>query len=611
MADEATHKQYVGRKAIVNSLKRARKEGFMKHFKKVITLLLSAMMILAMGATAFAEDTAPAYDHPLTVTGLGTGDTVKFYQVIEWVGNASGNVAGWKAVPQYARVLTEAKLKEILVGTKADPTATPPVEAKDPTGITSEIAGQLAKLAGEDGEAGTVSGATATYNNTEAGMWMALVTPADANTVYNPVFVSADYNKDAGGSVGMGDQYNGDAVAKKSTLSLTKTAATSEDSWDDGKSSTTAVGDTVNFTVTTTIPGYGDVYTSPHFVMKDKLTALKLNKDSVTVTGLRKGTDYTVDAQDDGYTITFTETYLKGLKAATDITVTYSAVVTSTAANAVNEEDNEVSIEYSHNPNQQSDYDVKKDTTQHYTFSLDAEGAGQGTSVSGKKTSELVKVGVDANGDPITEVTKTSEITSTETWESPLAGAVFGLFTDKDGTVPLKDKDGNDVTATTGADGRMNFAGLDAGTYYLKEISAPAGFVTDPNPHTVVITAATKSVKVTEWWNGTEWVSTKPTSGTAKEVTYDTDILESYKVTVDGNTAAEYKFKNPATANSTDINWEEAEMVEHPFEIENKQGTELPSTGGIGTIIFYTLGTILVVGCGIVLVSRRRMQKNK
>jgi LPXTG-motif cell wall-anchored protein len=45
------------------------------------------------------------------------------------------------------------------------------------------------------------------------------------------------------------------------------------------------------------------------------------------------------------------------------------------------------------------------------------------------------------------------------------------------------------------------------------------------------------------------------------------------------------------------------------FEIEvvNKKGTELPSTGGIGTTIFYVMGTVLVISAGVVLVTRRRM----
>ena len=42
-------------------------------------------------------------------------------------------------------------------------------------------------------------------------------------------------------------------------------------------------------------------------------------------------------------------------------------------------------------------------------------------------------------------------------------------------------------------------------------------------------------------------------------------------------------------------------------QIVNEQGTVLPSTGGIGTTIFYILGALLVIICGIVLIARRRM----
>lgn len=44
--------------------------------------------------------------------------------------------------------------------------------------------------------------------------------------------------------------------------------------------------------------------------------------------------------------------------------------------------------------------------------------------------------------------------------------------------------------------------------------------------------------------------------------------------------------------------------------IKNQKGTELPSTGGIGTTIFYIIGAILVIGAGVVLVTRRRMNAN-
>ena len=50
-----------------------------------------------------------------------------------------------------------------------------------------------------------------------------------------------------------------------------------------------------------------------------------------------------------------------------------------------------------------------------------------------------------------------------------------------------------------------------------------------------------------------------------------------------------------------------AENLEQTKTVINKAGTVLPSTGGIGTTIFYIIGAILVIGAGVVLVTRRRM----
>ena len=594
----------------------------MKRMRKLIAVVLAVMVAATMGfattSMVFAEPdepaaaTEPAYDYPLTVTGLASGDTVKFYKVVEWVGETSDNsdVAGWKAVGPYDSVLTKAVLKAMLVG---DPNADPAVAA---TGMTSEISGKLAAKATGGENATSITGGTATYNNATSGMYMAIITPADANTIYNPVFVSADYNKETGhtGTAAVTGAL-ADGVAKKSTISLSKTAE-DKTSVDSDKQHTVAVGDVIDFTVNTQIPGYGDVYTHPKFEVTDTLSGLQLVGNSIEVkagsTTLEAGAnkDYTIDPEDydkgTTYTIKFTETYLKSLAAATAITITYDAKVTDAAEDAINQTDNEVTIKYSHNPNNQTDYDVKKDTTQHYTFTLDASGIGGGdkTSQKGTKTSEIVKVGVDAAGNPITETRETSTIEDgdKESWEGPLQGAVFGLFTNAAGTTALKDKDNNDVTATTGADGRMTFTGLDAGTYYIKEISAPAGYVTNSTVYRVDITAETQEVTVTETVDG-------------KEVTYKTDVLKSYKVEItdpEGNkvTAANYTFTNVAEATDNDIQWTVMECEEHPFPFTNTQGTELPSTGGIGTTIFYILGALLVVGCGIILIARRRSSAN-
>ena len=50
--------------------------------------------------------------------------------------------------------------------------------------------------------------------------------------------------------------------------------------------------------------------------------------------------------------------------------------------------------------------------------------------------------------------------------------------------------------------------------------------------------------------------------------------------------------------------------LEQSRTIVNQAGAVLPSTGGIGTTIFYIIGAILVIGAGVVLVTRRRMNAN-
>ena len=117
----------------LNPIKGRRKEREnMKLIRKLLTLTVALFMMIGLGTAVFAED-PPAYDYPLTVTGLAEGDTVKFYQVVEWVGETDddSDVSGWKAVSTYSSVLTKDVLKSMLVG---DPDASPAVA---PTGMTS------------------------------------------------------------------------------------------------------------------------------------------------------------------------------------------------------------------------------------------------------------------------------------------------------------------------------------------------------------------------------------------------------------------------------------------------------------------------------------------
>ena len=641
----------------------------MKTMKKVFALLLAMTLVLGMSATAFAQDNdptpadppaqeepaaTPTNQSPISVTGLAKDDVAHFYQFIEWVGDTaqpagSVVVSGWKVLDAYKGVLTEAEFKKAFVGTPATETTA----AVAPTGITAKLAGDLARIASKEELTPSVTvGADgkAEKSGIDAGMYMVLVTPADPDTVYNPVFVSSQFNDpnkvaNATWAVTTAATYGDSAAAKKSTVTLTKTATSAnEDNWDqditgdtalsgtddtDLSWTTTAPGDVLTFTVKTTVPGYGTVYTNPTFNVKDTLTALTLEKKAdstdydVTVAGVNaKYTDptdntekdsYTISGSDTGYTITFAPGFLKTLTIPTDITITYKAKVAANAPKNVNLEKNEVSTEFSNNPADETSKGYKKDTTNHYTFSLDANIFGGGQSMEGKKTGELVKTGVDANGNPITSTVVTSEITSIETWTSPLAGAKFALFTDAN-----KSAEADAIlVATTTADGRMEFDGLDSGTYYLKELEAPDGFVRDTRTFKVVIEADVDVVNVTEYTkDGQTWTSEATGDDGEQAYTYDTDILKSYTVTVGDNadfegtkvTAASWTFNNDA--NEVEPIWEDGGVVEKPFEIQNPKGVELPSTGGIGTTLFYTIGAVLVLGAGVLLVTRRRMNAN-
>ena len=137
----------------------------------------------------------------------------------------------------------------------------------------------------------------------------------------------------------------------------------------------------------------------------------------------------------------------------------------------------------------------------------------------------------------------------------------------------------------------MEIKGLDEGTYILKEISAPAGYIKDQNEHTIVIDATYSEKEYSKVING-------------KTVYYKVKTLDSYTVTIDGKKTSTYTMtlSGPAISSVT--------PGDSSSEIQNTKGVELPSTGGMGTTLFYAIGAILVLGAGILLVSKRRMSAN-
>ena len=170
------------------------------------------------------------------------------------------------------------------------------------------------------------------------------------------------------------------------------------------------------------------------------------------------------------------------------------------------------------------------------------------------------------------------DTTTTYTWKLPiykyykngeakkaLAGAEFILYKGSDesnrdyarvtnGKLTGWTKEKAEATKlVSGDDGMIAVEGLDADTYYLEETKAPGGYNKLAGPVKVEI-----SRTVTD--EGTHMTHT---------LKQDTTVVEK-------------------------------------VEIENKSGTLLPETGGIGTTIFYVLGSILVIGAVVLLIAKKR-----
>ena len=131
-------------------------------------------------------------------------------------------------------------------------------------------------------------------------------------------------------------------------------------------------------------------------------------------------------------------------------------------------------------------------------------------------------------------------------------------------------KDGLTKQITTPADGVIVVKGVKSGRYEITEFKAPDGYNKLTTPVTV------------------EAVKTSSTT-TSKTVYLD----ENGNVT------------NETTA--TEVKVELANIAATAVVVVNKAGTELPSTGGMGTTVFYVLGTVLVLGAVVLLVTKKRM----
>jgi len=158
----------------------------------------------------------------------------------------------------------------------------------------------------------------------------------------------------------------------------------------------------------------------------------------------------------------------------------------------------------------------------------------------------------------------------TATFELSQGSTVFKFVQDaSDAKKYTQDPTGGVSVLTIHNNETINVKGLKAGVYTLTEKSTSAGYNLLTEPITVEIIDDTLDDKKS--------VDTVP----AHHV--------RYKLTADGSWVGDGE-------NSTN----------NLVSVENNSGTTLPSTGGIGTTIFYIVGGILLVGAAIILVSRRK-----
>lgn len=509
----------------------------MTKVKRILAILLSMAMILGMTVTTFAATNIPAETDVKDASAINieATATVTAYQVVKGTYTSAG-LAGYEAV-------RAGTIANPLEPTSDEITA---LAKSDLSGLKSVV------MTGGTPDKDGLASFTANLN---AGYWMVLV-KGNVEEVYNPMLIGVSYSVDGMISPIVNANSNWTLVTENAYAKSTKPSINKEIV---GGEKDVAIGETVNFKITTAIPSYSKEYTEVQVVITDELSkGLTLVENSIKIN--IPSEKYVLNASTSGFVLKIDSAYALANGGA-EVTVEYSATLNDQAGLNFDANTNTAKLEYTNNPGGETK--TTESRTYTYTFAIDSKLNGSSSESWNEITKEIVK------GEIVKETTESG----TKDVFKALAGATFTL---------TNNTSKKEYTATSDANGYLAFTGLDAGSYILKETAAPAGYSVNNAEIPVVISA-----------------------------TYNTDgTLKSYSININNKATSTYEATYKGEGISTTVTNIVQGTGNASTEILNTKISELPSTGGIGTTIFTIGGCLIMIAAAAMLfASRRKVRK--
>lgn len=553
----------------------------MKKLKKLFAVMLSLIMVLAMGITSFAavdnvignsDDTAQ-----IKVEGVDAdAKSVKAYPIIKTTYGSNGDFSGYEVLYTTTPAIVATKNED---------------NSLEYTLSQEQIAQIRAGLHDDAIDMTNVGNGTYTAD-AKLGAYLVIVEGSETST-YNAMVVSTNYKNENGANVI--DLEKNTATAKKSTKPTLDKNIKNADATTT-KHNTVNIGDVINYEVTVdNIPEYTGKY--PVFNVVDTLSqGLTFNGENVTVTVTGNGTtrtltkdvDYKFTKEGQKITINFVDTSLTATGKTEygytlndykgqNMTIAYSATVNANAKlNEVGNQ-NDATLTYSKDSTVERNNGTDEKKTHSYTFDIDGSVTGTDSVMPVDVTHILNKIGeevkkIEVNGEKV-EV------------KAALEGAEFTVYTDEACTVRYQQGGVNYPVVRSTAAGQIELKGLAAGTYYIKETKAPAGYS---------VNATAVKVEIT----GLKFNDNDELTGWTIKVN-DQDVASFVYGTNEGGKTKFVRSDVIRKDGKTEYNT--------GYDILNTKITELPSTGGIGTTIFTIVGCgIMIAAAGLFFASRRK-----